>query len=178
MKQTIATFILAMGFMLSSQAQVFNTATTLKKGQWNLGIQPALLLDADELILWVNGGVGLVSGVDLNLRLGLFEGDEYFGADVEFQMGKRFSLSAGAHSWGDLALDGTALLSFPITKGTYLYTGADLDVVLADDVIIPLWIPIGIEIGIKSKMSFILETDINVPDNASHMLGGGLNFYF
>jgi len=38
-------------------------------------------------------------------------------------------------------------------------------------------LPIGIEVGIRSNMSFIFEAEIGLTDPAYSLIGGGLNFY-
>jgi hypothetical protein len=99
---------------------------------------------------------------------------------VEFALGRRFSLSVGAHGQGNFGLDGTALFTFPIKSGVRLYTGLDTDILFYDndDVQIPLWVPLGLEIGMSNNMKFIFESEICLTDVGSHFLGGGLNFYF
>ena len=161
------------------KAQVFNTASTLSPMKFNIGIEPAVLTYGDnELYLFVNGGMGLVKGADLNVRLGL--GDEnYFGADVEFKLNKYLSISGGAHNFYDFGLDGTGLVTFPIGPAK-IYSGLDLDIVFAEnETYLPLWVPIGLEFALKKKMAFIFEAEIAATDDATyHIIGGGLNFYF
>jgi hypothetical protein len=172
--------ILALGIItLSLNAQVFNTSSTLKRGQFSAGFEPGLYIDGgNDFTLFLHGGAGLASGVDLGIKVGLLEGTTYFGGDVEFALGKRFSISAGAHSEDVFGLDGTALFTFPLRKGIHLYTGLDADIDFYDDVAMPLWVPLGLEIGMNKNMTFLFESEINLTDAGRHFLGGGLNFYF
>jgi hypothetical protein len=171
--------IICLGFItLTSNAQVFNTSSTLKRGQFSAGFEPGLYISGgSDFTLFLHGGAGITSGTDLGIKVGLLDGATYIGGDVEFALGKRFSISAGAHSWGEFGLDGTALFTFPLKKGVHLFTGLDADIEIADDVNVPLWIPLGIEIGMGNNMGFIFESEINLIDG-NHFLGGGLNFYF
>lgn len=165
---------------ISLNAQVFNTSSTLKKGQFSAGFEPGLYFGGNDFTLFLHGGIGLTSGADLGLKIGLLNGATYIGGDVEFQLGKIFSLSVGAHGQGNFGLDGTALFTFPIKSDVKLYTGLDMDILFYDnnDSQIPLWLPLGLEIAMKKNMSFLFETEISLTDYGSHFLGGGLNFYF
>jgi hypothetical protein len=175
-KLSLAIGLFLLAFALN--AQVFNSASTLRKKQFSLGLEPALFMNGDNnLYLFVHGGAGLTSKVDFGLKLGI--GDElYFGGDVEFRLARIVSLSVGAHSFGEFGLDGTLLLSGPISSGVYLFGGLDMDVLLEqDNDQLQLWIPVGVEVSLKRTMSFIFEAEISVTDYYN-VLGGGLNFYF
>ncbi len=171
---------------VSLSAQVFNTSSTLKRKQFSAGFEPGFYITGDaDFNLFLHGGIGLTKGIDLGLKLGVLSGyDTYIGGDVEFNLGRRFSLSAGAHSFGGFGLDATGLFTFPIRGVANLYTGLDVDMNFYDngedngnDVDFPLWLPIGIEIPMGNRMSFLFESEICLTDNF-HYLGGGLNFFF
>ena len=165
---------------LSVSAQVFNTASTLKKGQFSVGFEPGVYANGDsDFSLFLHGGAGLTSNVDLGVKIGLLNGDTYIGGDVEFALGRRFSLSFGAHSQNEFGIDGTALFTFPLKKGIGLYTGFDADIWFIDDeTYMPMWIPVGLQIKMKSNMAFLFEAEINVTDVGRHYIGGGLSFFF
>lgn len=180
MRRLLLAALLCIFMFNLTSAQVFNTASTLKKGQWALGFEPAILAgdNIEDLYIFGYGGVGITSGVDLGLRVGLGE-ETYFGGDVEFMLGKNFSISAGAHSWYNFGLDGTALLSFPIGKNGVFFTGFDMDIDFAEnETYTPAWIPVGVEIKIKKSMAFMFEANINVIEDYYHFIGGGLMLYF
>ncbi len=173
-------FLLALiTISLSSHAQVFNTAGTLKKNSFSIGLEPAVLINGgNEFMMFFHGGYGIKSGIDLGVHLGAGN-TTYFGAEIEWGLGKYFSLTTGAHNFGNFGLDGALNATFGITSGVNLFTGLDMDIIFAEpETVLPLWLPLGVEIAIKSKMSFILETEINITDNAYHLIGGGLSFYF
>jgi hypothetical protein len=160
-------------------AQVFNTGQTLKPKTFSIGIEPAVILGGNtDFILFVHGGAGIVKGVDLGLTIGVLGPGNYFGANVEFALGKQMSLAVGAHDFGAFGLDGTFNITFPIRQDVRIFTGADLDMNFGDNTQFLLWLPVGLEIGLRSNMSFIFEAEIGLTDPAYHLIGGGLNFYF
>ncbi|MBN2818703.1 MAG: hypothetical protein JXP36_07030 [Bacteroidales bacterium] len=171
-------FIPVLLISICLNAQVFNTSSTLKRGQFSAGFEPGIYASGSDAYIFLLGGVGITSGVDLGVKIGTLNSNTYIGADVEFEMGKRFSISAGAHSWGNFGLDGTALFTVPIKSSVKLFTGLDLDINLDDDISIPLWVPLGLEIGMSNRMAFIFESEICLTNVGSHWIGGGLNFYF
>jgi len=76
-------------------------------------------------------------------------------------------------------LDGTLNVTFPLAKGARLSSGLDLDVNFPEnDTKFLLWLPIGIEVGLRKNMSFIFEAELGLTDPAYNLIGGGLNFYF
>ena len=180
MKKYVIFLFCLFSITLASQAQVFNTAGTLGKGSFSAGVEPGVYVNgSSRFSLFLHGGAGIANNVDFGLKLGILEPNIYFGGDVEFAFGKLFSLSAGAHTFGDFAVDATGLFTFDLGSAVDLYTGLDMDVVFTDnETIVPLWIPIGIEVPIKSSILFLFETEINVTDNAAHYIGGGVNFLF
>jgi hypothetical protein len=160
-------------------SQVFNTACTLKRGTFSLGLNPAYY--NDNLGLFLHGNAGLVSGVDLALKYGFLDGPDYIGADIEWAVLKGkpdVSITTGAHSRDYFGLDLAANLSFPLKDGISLYTGADTDLVFNNDVDLLLWIPVGIEIDIRKQMSFLFEAEIPVNNIAFAVIDGGIMFYF
>jgi hypothetical protein len=167
-------------FSLAIHAQVFNTAGTLKKNTFSFGLEPAILVynGGNDFMMFFHGGYGIKSGIDLGIHVGAGN-STYFGAELEWGLGKHFSLTTGAHNFGDFGLDGALNASFDITSGVDLFTGLDMDIIFAKNkTYVPLWLPLGVEIGIGSSMSFILETEIVLTDNAYHVIGGGVSFYF
>ncbi len=180
MKNRIIFFVCFFNLFAALNGQVFNTSGTLKPGKFSAGFEPGVYVNGGTSFnLFLHGGVGITKNFDFGLKLGVFESNVYFGGDVEYAFAKFFSLSAGAHSFGDFALDATGLFTFDLGSTVDLYTGLDLDIVFAEnETYFPLWIPIGIEVPIKSYMLFLFETEINATDNASHYIGAGLNFLF
>ena len=166
------------------KSQVFNSAQTLKKGTFALGFEPTLFINYDDAFyFFIHGGYGLKSGIDMAFHLGLGEGDEYIGGDIEFALRKNISLAVGAHSCNGFGLDGTLLFNIPIRSDINFYTGFDTDINFRDtdgdgddDIFAPLFIPVGMEIVLKQKLVLYFEAEIGI--NEYHVLGGGLAFYF
>ncbi len=162
-----------------SMGQVFNTGQTLKPKAFSIGFEPGVMINGNtDFIMFIHGGMGLVKGVDFAAHVGVLGPQDYFGADVEFALPARMSITAGAHHFGDFGLDGTFNITFPIRSGIRFSTGADLDVNFNDDKTrFLLWLPLGMEIGLRKNMSFIFEAEVGLTDPAYHFIGGGINIY-
>lgn len=163
-------------------SQVFNTASILKPGKFSFGIEPTVV--NSDLGLFLHGGVGLASGVDLGLKYGFQKYHDYFGADLEWRLlsGKpNISLTTGAHTTGDMGLDLGINISFPVTSAASLYTGFDSDINFYKEPVgtqfLP-WIPVGVQLNLKPKMAFLLEAEIPLNNTAYTIFGGGLSFFF
>jgi len=178
MRKLFFLLLLVLG-ITTARAQIFNTSSTLGRGNFSAGVEPAFFINGgNDFYLFLHGGVGITKGTDFGLKLGVLGGETYFGGDVEFQLGSMFSLSAGAHSFGDFGLDFTGLFTFPLVSSTDLFIGLDTDIMFGNDVYVPLWLPVGVEIGMNKNMAFIFEAGIRLTDVGYHYIGGGLNFYF
>lgn len=170
--------LLIISLAIASYSQVFNTGQTLKKGTIVLGLNP--IFYGNDFGIYFHGGIGLKQGLDLGAKVGLGAGGNYFGADLEWAIsaGKpHISIAAGGHMQGDFGIDGTINLTLPLTKSVYLFSGGDMDINFGNPVSFPLWIPIGLQVGLTKQMNIILEGDIGVLD-AGSIFGGGLNYYF
>ena len=163
---------------VSTYAQVFNTAGTLKQGTFMLGLEPTYFIDPNGFKMFFHGGYGIKKGIDFSLHAGL-GGQSYFGGDIEWALLKHVSLTTGAHYFGVMGLDGMLNLTFPIRKDSRIYTGFDMDINFPrnEDVKAPMWIPLGVEIGIRHDIAFLFEAEIGLNDTYS-LIGGGLVFYF
>lgn len=162
-----------------SFSQVFNTGQTLKPGKFAIGVEPGVMVNGNsEFIMFLHGGVGIKQGVDLSVKAGVLGPEDYFGADVEFALNRRMSFAVGAHQFGDFGLDGTFNLTFPIRNDTRIFTGLDSDINFNQDKTrMLIWLPLGVEIGIRKNLNFIFEAEIGLNDPTYHFIGGGLNFY-
>lgn len=163
----------------SAFSQVFNTGQTLKPGKFSLGVEPGVMVNGNsEFIMFLHGGVGIKKGIDLSVKAGVLGPEDYFGADVEFALSRRISFAVGAHQFGDFGLDGTLNLTFPIRNDTRIFTGLDSDLNFNQDKTrMLIWLPLGVEIGIRKNLNFIFEAEIGLNDPTYHFIGGGLNFY-
>ncbi|MGE4289502.1 MAG: hypothetical protein AB7E36_12500 [Salinivirgaceae bacterium] len=178
MMRYLLTFILALTGLIGS-SQVFNTSQTLKEGTFSFGIEPLLIASGNsDFMLFGHAGYGLVQGVDLGLKVGVFGGSTYVGADVEFAFIKNFSISAGAHATGIFGLDATLIGSFPLASNVTFYGGLDADLNFGKDLTLPLWIPLGLEVHLNKNMAFLFEALPGITQSAPHLIGGGVMVYF
>lgn len=167
------------GVAAIASAQVFNTASTLGRNKFSIGLEPSVHVNGpgDGFMMFFHAGYGIKPGIDMALKLGAGN-TTYFGADLEWRLGKIVSITTGAHNFGDFGLDGSLNLSFPLRGDVDIFTGLDMDIVFADDVLLPLWLPVGVEIGMGRNIGFILEAEVGLTDPAYHVIGGGVAFYF
>jgi hypothetical protein len=168
---------------LVSFSQVFNTASTLKPGRFSIGLNPVVYDNYNnEFGLFLHGGVGIVPKVDFALHYGIFRYEDYFGADIEWNIlsaKPSLSIITGAHKYYDAGLDLGLNLSFPITAGAHIYTGVDADINFGDhETYAPVWLPVGVEISLKSRVAFLFEAEIPLSESAWTIFGGGVAFYF
>ncbi len=175
-KKTIISLSLLFAMINPGNAQFMNSSRVLEDSYFSLALEPVYLVESSDIMFNVYGALGLDSKIDLGIRYGINGGD-YFGAQVEWGLSKKFCLFTGVHYHHDFALDGALAVNIPVTSSSYIFLGADADVVIRDNIVIPLWIPVGVEIALSSGVSFILEGDIGVTDNAGHMIGLGIGVY-
>lgn len=180
MKKQFVLFAILLAMGVSSQAQVFNTGSTLRPRQFSVGLNP-VFWDSD-LGFFFHGGYGLKTGIDFGVHFGVLNYGNYFGADLEWQFmsGKpAMSLSTGGHVIGEtFGLDLAANLSIPIRSDVDIYTGFDTDFLFTEpETIFWGWIPVGLELALQRRMTMMLEGEISVTD-APSIFGGGIAFYF
>jgi len=189
MKKIIVIFLLFFGVAGTSKSQVlFNTAQTLSKGNFSLGLDAAFAnYWNNDFGLFLHGGYGLGNNSDLGLKLGLGWGETYFGLDYEKTVvsGKPYvSLHGGAHYWHNFGLDFGASVSFPVGSNLFITTGLDMDLVFGQDVnndldlYVPLWLPLNLEVYIQKNLSIVFEGNIKLTSRAFTTVGGGVNIYF
>jgi hypothetical protein len=160
------------------QAQVVNTASTLKAGKMSVGVFP-VINDGFNLALLFDGGYGISKGLDLRGQLAVGGGNIYVGFDVEKVMRSAkpmISFSGGAHLAGSAGLDATLNFSTPLNKQMNLFGGLDTDLELGESIAVPMWLFIGGEMGFRKQMTLILELDAAMNDASSRLLIGA-NFY-
>lgn len=170
--------------------QLFSTGQTMKPKKWSIGVEPSVIINGDtDFMLFGHAGYGLKKGIDLGLKVGfLGNHDEYIGGDVEFAIGRYFSVMGGAHHFGSFGIDGNILGTYPIRSDVRISSGFDVDMNFIDKVNdqgekdgkeaqFIGWIPISLEIGLKKNLAFIFEAMINVTDDGYHFIGGGVNIY-
>lgn len=178
-------FLIALFTLTASlQAQLFNTGRLLKQGTVSLGINPAIysIGNSRNTVINIHGGYGLSRFVDVAIRYIVQDGSDYIGADFEWLIRKGYrmdvSLVTGAHVQDDMGLDGTLCISFPVTDYATLFTGVDVDLELESDIQHYTWLPIGVEVDWRNRVSIILEGDLPMSEWAWNILGGGVIVYF
>ena len=124
MKKTLALIIISM-IIGQINAQVFRTAILPTKGTISLGIEPAIHLSFNETMnngennyyTYLHGRFGLIKSIAVGLHFGYNpKYENYLAGELEFAVGKNFSLSAGIHSFVYSGFDITALYTFAATK--------------------------------------------------------------
>jgi len=188
-KVLIALFLICLlGSAPAARADVFGTAGILRPGGFAFGIEPSLTFNPSDFMLYLHGGLGLVRGIDLDLKLGLGS-ETYFGGDVEFSLipdGKStpgLSFTAGAHGTGNMGLDAILLLSNRFSTFS-LYGALDADIEFVDngqggsEVLMPLYFDLGVAIPISRQFEFLLEGNIAITNVGVSGLSGGVVFYF
>jgi len=178
LKLTLLVIVLAM--LSTGRAQVLNSGISLKSDKFRLGLLPTVL--SDNFGIFVQGGYGLRSDMDINFRIGAGYPDMYVGADLEFMILTRkpyFSVSAGAHYFGDVGLDASGTFTIPIDPQVHLYTGLDMDIIFNEDKTnVPFWFRLGAEVAFKKNLSILLEAGLGINDPAYSIFSGGFNIYF
>ncbi len=179
MKKGLILLLLIFGVMFA-KAQVFNTSGILRSGEAAIGFEPSLLVydGTTDFQMFFHAGVGVGRNIDIGAKVGAFGDETYYGGDVEFGISKNLSLSAGAHHFHDFGLDGSANVTVPLVSGTKLITGLDMDVIFGDETKIPLWVPIGIRVSVGNGWSLIMESEIELTDEAYHYFGFGMAYGF
>ncbi len=171
-------FVLAT--LSAGQAQVLKSGISLKPDKFRLGLLPAVL--NDNFGIFAQGGYGLRSDMDINLRIGAGYPDMYVGADLEFMILFRkpyFSVSAGAHYFGDVGLDASGTFTVPLDPQVHLYSGLDMDINFNEDKTnVPFWFRLGTEVAFKKNLSVLLEAGLGINDPAYNIFSGGFNIYF
>ncbi len=178
MRKLVLTMLFAV-IAAGISAQVFQSAYTIKPKSFSLGINPAI--SHNDFAMYLHGGYGLKTGMDLGIKAGLGWGDPYFGADIKWTLSAgmpSIGVSAGVHVHNNPGFDGTLNITFPLNSSTRLYSGIDADIVFANNIFMPIWIPVGLEVEVRQGMSVILEGTIGITTYAAHIVSGGVVFYF
>ncbi len=177
-------FFLTLTAFLSSvyllNAQVFNTAETLAPVRFSAGIAPIYYNENFGLLLM--GEAGIKPDIDFRLKYAVLEYDDYFGADLEWKLLKQnsldLSLTTGCHVYYDFGLDVSGNFTYILRNDISLYTGLDMDLNFGNDLYIPLWLPLGVEIRLSNMVAFLFEAELPVSRPAGAIIDGGFLFRF
>lgn len=192
MKKVFITLIAGIFFCLGTfnsvyaQDGFFSDAQTLRQGTFSLGAQSAIYTELDnEVMLFLRGAYGANPGLTLHGKLGLLRDETYIGGHLEYQLAGEptnpvsFSIIGGAYAFGDLGLKLGGILSKQLGQLS-LYSGLTFEPLFAEpDALMPLLIPVGVDIPIGEKANLVLEADIAANDDANfyQALHFGVNFH-
>jgi hypothetical protein len=170
---------LALVGTLHMNAQMFNAAKYIGKGDFFLGLEPAVYAKSGtDLMMFFHGGVGVTNSVDLSLHAGVGN-TTYLGADLEWILARHLTLVTGAHNFNNFGLNSAITYAVPLSQGNYFWFGGHLNIDFADpEVQFPIWIPVGVEVGFRDNVSLLLESEIALTTPARHIIGGGVVIYF
>lgn len=163
-------------------AQQFTSYNFLLPGRFSLGVNPVLVQNANfQSGIYLHGSTGLNSKTNLDVKVGVLEGSDYYGGDIEFLLRDtdRMSLSliGGAHVKHFFGLDAGISACLPLSKKIVFFTGLDMDLNFETEIYHYTWIPIGLEAAMSQDVSLIFEIDFPVSEWAWNIYGGGLVFY-
>jgi len=171
-------------FLLSSNiatfSQSYSDGTLLRPGYFSGAINP--VLENKLPGVYVRGSYGISRKMGLNMKYGVFEGADYVGADLEWQLRSNnrmdMSLITGAHALKNFGLDIGLAAGFPVNTHTTLYSGLDFDFNFNINYDRFFWLPLGVKIYLSRNARFIIEADIPLVDFAPTVFGGGFSYNF
>jgi hypothetical protein len=177
MKRIIFLLLLSC-FMVAAEGQIFNSSRAIGRGRFYLGLEPAVYAKSGtDVYMFFHGGAGITNQIDLALTAGVGP-STYFGTSLQWALANRVQLITGARYFDYFGLNGGLTYSIPLVKGTHLWLGSNMVLEFADEVRVPLWIPLGVEIGFRDNITFLLESEIGLTSPAPHIISGGLAIYF
>lgn len=175
--------ILIFSFSVTSAfSQQFTSYNFLSPGQFSLGINPVFIKNANfQSGIYLHGGMGLNDRINIDVKVGVLEGYDYYGGDIEFLLRDtdRMSLSliAGAHVKNLFVLDAGLSACLPLSKKVVFFTGLDMDLSFENDIVHYTWIPFGLDAKVTKDISLIFEVDLPMSEWAWNIYGCGLVFY-
>jgi hypothetical protein len=165
---------------ISANAQLFSSTKTLSKGEINLGLHP-VIIDGNAGV-YLRGTIGTAYDLDVNINIGVLEGDNYVGADIKkplFTNHIDMAFKAGIHFWGnDFGFDGALIADYDIDENITLFSGIDADLNTDSGLSAYFWLPLGIEYNFYPNMTFIGELDLGINDKAFNIWQIGLRISF
>ncbi len=181
-----------------AQTMFGNTALTLKKKVFSIGVNPVYAVDENnfdpafvptpqQLAYFFHLGYGTTHSTDIGVNIGKAWGKMYYGFDFETALinsGKIFiSGTLGGHYWHRAGADVNLIASVKFSD-FYLTSGIDADIEPYKKsngqvvVYIPAYVPVELEFNPSPKFAVNLEVNIAVNKPAFTTVGAGINFYF
>lgn len=163
-------------------SQQFTSYNFLLPSRFSVGINPVYIQNANyQSGIYLHGSMGLYSKANLDVKVGVLDGANYYGGDIEFLIRDTdrmsMSLIAGAHIKHFFGLDAGISVCLPISKKIIFFTGMDMDLNFENDIQHYTWIPFGFETIMAKDISFIVEVDFPISEWSWNIYGGGLVFY-
>jgi len=179
MKRVILITLIALS-TLSLKAQLFSSTKTLSKGEISLGLHP-VIIDGDAGV-YLRGTIGTTYDLDVNINIGVLEGDNYVGADIQkpiFTDHIDMAFKAGIHFWGDnFGFDGALIIDYDFDDDITVFSGIDADLNADSGLSAYFWLPLGIEYNFYPNMTFIGELDLGINDRALNIWQVGIRMSF
>jgi hypothetical protein len=167
-------------FSIGANAQLFSSTGTLSKGEISLGIHP-VIIDGDAGV-YLRGTIGTVYNLDVNVSIGVLEGDNYVGADIKKPILNDhidMAFKAGIHFWGDnFGFDGALIVDYDIQNDLTIFSGIDADLNADSGLSAYFWLPLGVEYKFYPNMTFIGELDLGINDKAHNIWQVGIRMNF
>jgi hypothetical protein len=189
---TLAVLALVLGARPASpQDAVMYSAETITPGNFTIAAYPVRDLDADETGVVGRAGIALTEGVDVEGRVGFYDGLLYFGGDIELWLVRDrssfdFSVGGGLHrsdfdgGVDVFGIDAFAILSGHLTPNVELYGALDLDFERPserfDDYTLAHAVA-GLEIRVSDALDVHLEGGAGLNDRSNDYLAAGLAVY-
>lgn len=174
----------------SAQTGVMESAETINPGNIKLAGYAVRNLDADETGVVARAGLGLAEGLDVEGRVGFYDGLTYFGGDLELWLVRDrsnvdFSVGGGLHrsdfdGGPDIfGIDAFGILSGHVSDDVELYGSLDLDFERPDerDNYTLARAVAGLEVALSESIDLHFEGGAGLNDRTSDYLGGGIAIY-
>lgn len=164
----------------TAKSQLFSSTQTLAKGEINLGLHP-VIIDGDAGV-YLRGTIGTAYNLDVNINIGVLEGDNYVGADIKKPLFTDYidmAFKAGIHFWGDnFGFDGALIADYDLNDEITLFSGIDADLNADSGLSAYFWLPLGIEYNFYPNITFIGELDLGINDRALNIWQAGIRMSF
>lgn len=190
-------YLLSLSLLIPAAASaqdfgVAQSAETINRGNFKLLANPILVFGKDggddDGGVAFGVGYGLSDRVDVEGRVGLFDGIKFYGGDLEIGFSKwpKYNISAtvGAHvtdtdtdDWG--ALDLTLEASRHVLPNLEIYGALDLAFEAGEnDAYQTVHLVPGIEWALSDDFDIVAEVGFGLNDSSSHYITGGIAYYF
>jgi hypothetical protein len=181
----------------SAQAQniLMNSAETINKGNFKIGVFPTVLLGEDGADsnwgAFGRVGYGFTPRFDVEAKLALFDDLKIYGLDAEYWVVREspvdVSVSLGLHKANaDFGADSTAidtalLVSDHVTPRLELYGGLSVSFESLDDVpdsdFTRAYVVPGLEYKVSDQLDLVAEVGVGLNDDSPNYVSFGLALY-